>query len=95
MFSILLQILVASEWVEFRPCGFVLDDIMEIPLADEAVTQPAPLLLKVLINPTMVSEIVQWKQTGTGPQCTLIIMANREHRHVIGSYDEVRKRLGK
>lgn len=82
-------------WVEFRPCGFVLEDIMNIPPSEEVITQPAPKLLKVLINPQMVSEIVEWKHSGVGPRCTLIIMANGEHRHVIGSYSEVREKLDK
>ena len=84
-----------SDWVEFRPCGFVVNDITEIPMVDEAITQPAPQLTKVLINPKMVSEIVEWKHSGSGPRCTLIIMANGQFRHVIGTFDETRKRLGK
>lgn len=86
-----------SEWVEFRPCGFVPTDVYTEEGLPYAMTQPAPDSIATLVNPDAVSEIVKWRAgtTARGPQCTTLVMMNGMFRHVVGSYEEVREKLGK
>lgn len=60
-----------------------------------ATTQEAPDSILTLVNPDAVSEIVKWKHRGRGPVCSTLVMTNGQFRHVIGSYEEVKEKLGK
>ena len=85
----------AYKWVEFEPCGFVQPDDgdWDIEYTD---TKRAPNLDAFIVDPGQVTVIWAAKRgpQHKGPPCVTVILKNGNSRHVLGTKEEVMKKLG-
>ena len=83
----------AHSWVSFEPCGFKgrPEDIGNPEMGPKM--DRAPNLKRMMVHPSSVVGLVEAPYSGKGLKCTKVILVNGNAQWVVGSGDEIRKKL--
>lgn len=81
--------LLLSVWVSFTPCGLDYSDSSEF----SEQFAPAPTFKRFTLRRAAVVSLVDVKQAPGSLDCTILIMANGDRIHVIGTFEDIKRKV--